>query len=51
VDGLVNLVGNAVFSVGRSLRTVQTGSLRQYVMFIALGVLTLFVLLYAGFPK
>jgi NADH-quinone oxidoreductase subunit L len=51
VDGLVNLVGNVVFSAGRSLRAVQTGKLRQYVMFIAVGVLTLFVLLFAFFPQ
>jgi len=51
VDGLVNLVGNVTFSVGRTLRGVQTGKLRQYVMFIALGVLTLFVLLFAFFPQ
>ena len=51
VDGLVNLVGNVVYSVGRSLRVIQTGRLRQYIMFIAVGVLTLFVLLFAFFPK
>jgi NADH-quinone oxidoreductase subunit L len=51
VDGMVNLVGNVTFSVGRKLRSVQTGKLRQYVMFIALGVLTLFVLLFAFFPQ
>ncbi|MGD9856524.1 MAG: NADH-quinone oxidoreductase subunit L [Planctomycetaceae bacterium] len=51
VDGLVNLVGNATFGVGRSLRVVQTGRLRQYVMFIAVGVLGLFVLLFMFFPR
>jgi NADH:ubiquinone oxidoreductase subunit 5 (subunit L)/multisubunit Na+/H+ antiporter MnhA subunit len=51
VDGLVNLVGNVTFSIGRTLRGVQTGKLRQYVMFIALGVLTLFLLLFAFFPQ
>ncbi|MBX3438690.1 MAG: NADH-quinone oxidoreductase subunit L [Planctomycetaceae bacterium] len=51
VDGLVNLVGNATYSVGRSLRTVQTGRLRQYVMFIAVGVLGLFVLMFMFFPR
>lgn len=51
IDGLVNLVGDATFAVGRSLRNVQTGQLRQYVMFIAVGVLMLFVLLFAFFPK
>ncbi|MFQ5731423.1 MAG: NADH-quinone oxidoreductase subunit L [Planctomycetaceae bacterium] len=51
VDGLVNLTGNVVFSVGRGLRAVQTGKLRQYVMFIAVGVLTLFLLLFTFFPQ
>ena len=51
VDGLVNFVGDVVFATGRSLRTVQTGRLRQYVMFIAVGVVALFVLLFAFFPK
>ena len=51
VDGTVNLVGNVVFAIGRSMRVVQTGRLRQYVMFIAVGVVTLFVLLFAFFPK
>jgi NADH-quinone oxidoreductase subunit L len=50
IDGLVNLTGTVVFTVGRSLRVVQTGRLRQYIMFIAVGVLLLFVLLFTGFP-
>ncbi|MCA9114354.1 MAG: NADH-quinone oxidoreductase subunit L [Planctomycetaceae bacterium] len=51
IDGLVNLVGDSVFTVGRSLRRVQTGHLRQYVMFIAVGVMALFVLLFAFAPR
>lgn len=51
VDGFVNLVGDAIFAVGRSLRRVQTGFLRQYVMFIAGGVLALFILVFLFFPK
>ncbi len=51
VDGLVNLVGNATFNFGRSLRVFQTGQLRQYIMFIGVGVLALFVLLFVAFPK
>ncbi|MGE3316877.1 MAG: NADH-quinone oxidoreductase subunit L [Planctomycetaceae bacterium] len=51
VDGLVNLTADATFAIGRSLRTIQTGLLLQYVMFIALSVLTLFVLLFTLFPK
>ncbi len=51
VDGLVNIVGSSTYKVGRSLQVVQTGKLRQYVMFIALGVLGLFVLLFMFFPR
>ena len=50
VDGLVNLVGDVTFSIGRSLRSFQTGNLRQYIMFIAVGVLMLFILVIATFP-
>ncbi|MBL8811543.1 MAG: NADH-quinone oxidoreductase subunit L [Planctomycetaceae bacterium] len=49
VDGLVNLVGNSTWSVGNSLRTVQTGRLRQYVMFIVVGVVALFAILITSF--
>ena len=51
VDGIVNWVAKKTQEVGRSLQTVQTGRLRQYVMFIALGVVTLFVLIFALFPE
>ena len=51
IDGLVNLSARATFSVGRSLRVVQTGHLRQYVMFIVVGVVVLFAVLFATFPK
>ena len=50
IDGLVNWIAKVVFKGGRSLRHVQTGLIRQYVMFIALGVLALFVLLFVMFP-
>lgn len=49
VDGLVNLVGNSTWSVGNSLRAVQTGRLRQYVMFIVVGVVALFAILITSF--
>jgi len=51
VDGLVNLVGTVVFWIGSTLRGIQTGRLRQYVMFIAIGVLMLFMLLFTFFPQ
>ena len=38
VDGFVNLLADVTFGVGRSFRVVQTGRLRQYVMFIVVGV-------------
>jgi len=51
IDGLVNLVGNVTRSVGLSLSVFQTGRMRQYVMFIAVGVVALFALLFAFMPK
>lgn len=51
IDGMVNAVGDAIFAVGRSFRVIQTGSLRQYVMFIAIGVVALFMLLMMFFPQ
>ena len=51
VDGLVNLLGNATWSAGNSLKVLQTGRLRQYVMFIVAGVVALFGVLLATFPR
>lgn len=51
VDGLVNLVGSSTTNFGRSLRVIQTGRLRQYVMWIAVGVVVLFVALFTALPK
>lgn len=51
IDGLVNLVGSVTHSVGSSLKVVQTGHLRQYVMWIAVGVIVLFGALYTTIPK
>ena len=51
IDGIVNLVGGSTHSLGMSLRNVQTGRIRQYVTFIAVSVVTLFVLLFALYPK
>jgi len=50
VDGFVNLIGNSTFAAGRSLRVIQTGRLRQYVMFIVVGVVALFAILITTFP-
>ena len=51
IDGLVNLLGNTVYKIGDSVRNIQTGRLRQYVMFIAVGVLVMFMLLFTFFPQ
>lgn len=51
VDGLVNLVGNVTYSIGASLKVVQTGRLRQYVMWIGVGVVVLFGALFTTIPK
>ncbi len=51
VDRLVNVCGEVTFAAGRSLKGIQTGRLRQYVMFIALGVVSLFVLVFAFLPR
>jgi NADH-quinone oxidoreductase subunit L len=50
IDRFVNILGEATFATGRSLSVFQTGRLRQYIMFIAVGVLTLFVLLFTLYP-
>ncbi len=51
IDGFVNLLARATWNVGSSLKAVQTGKLRQYVMFIVVGVITLFAVLFATFPR
>ena len=44
VDGLINLVADAVFNGGVALKRLQTGWLRGYVMMIAIGSIFLFTL-------
>jgi NADH:ubiquinone oxidoreductase subunit 5 (subunit L)/multisubunit Na+/H+ antiporter MnhA subunit len=44
VDGLVNGIARRTYRIGLGLRSVQTGNLRQYVMWIAVGTVALFVL-------
>ena len=43
VDGSVNLFASGVYALGVWLRRVQTGRLRQYVLFVAIGALAIFV--------
>jgi len=44
VDGLVNATAAATWNVGLEMKKLQTGRLRQYVMFIVVGTVALFVL-------
>jgi NADH-quinone oxidoreductase subunit L len=44
VDGLVNATASATWNLGLELKKLQTGRLRQYVMFIVVGTVALFVL-------
>ena len=44
VDGLVNLFASAMYALGVSLRQLQTGRLRQYVLFIVVGTVAIFVM-------
>jgi len=44
VDGLINRLADWTYSFGLTLRNVQTGRLREYVMLIAVGTVALFVL-------
>lgn len=45
VDGSVNVLAGWTHSIGLALRAIQTGRIRQYVMFIVLGAITIFLLI------
>jgi NADH-quinone oxidoreductase subunit L len=45
IDGLVNLLGNSIYRAGTSLRGVQTGYLRSYVLFLVLAVVGIVIAL------
>jgi NADH:ubiquinone oxidoreductase subunit 5 (subunit L)/multisubunit Na+/H+ antiporter MnhA subunit len=45
VDGSVNIFAGWTYSTALSLRSVQTGQLRQYVVFIIVGAIAIFVLI------
>lgn len=45
VDGIINWFARRTYDLGITLRSVQTGNLRQYVMFIVVGTVALFVLI------
>ena len=42
MDGLVNVVGQMVYVAGDRSRAIQTGKLRNYLMFLAVGLVVLF---------
>ena len=44
VDGFVNGLASWTWSLGATLRDVQTGYVRQYVLFIVVGMVALFIL-------
>ncbi len=44
VDGAVNATANITYAAGLRLREIQTGRIRQYVMWVAAGTAGLFVL-------
>ena len=44
VDGIVNATAEATWNAGLELKKLQTGRLRQYVMFIVVGTVAIFVL-------
>jgi NADH:ubiquinone oxidoreductase subunit 5 (subunit L)/multisubunit Na+/H+ antiporter MnhA subunit len=45
VDGVVNGIARRTYRIGLGLRSLQTGNLRQYVMWVAVGTVALFVLI------
>jgi NADH-quinone oxidoreductase subunit L len=45
IDGLVNLIGNVIYGVGAGLRGIQTGFLRNYVLFLVLAAVGIFLVL------
>jgi NADH-quinone oxidoreductase subunit L len=45
VDGFVNRLAEWTYATGLTLRSVQTGRVRQYVMFIVIGAVAMFVLI------
>jgi NADH-quinone oxidoreductase subunit L len=45
VDGLVNVLADWTYDLGVSLHALQTGRIRQYVLFIVVGAIAIFVLI------
>ncbi len=51
VDGLVNHLATVTYETGLSLRQIQSGRLRQYVMALAAAAVILFALAIVLIPK
>ncbi len=51
VDGLANWIARKTYRVGLWLRKVQTGRLRQYVVFILVGTVAMYLLATFGLTK
>jgi NADH-quinone oxidoreductase subunit L len=45
IDGLVNLTARVIYAVGGWLRTVQTGYIRSYILFLVLAAVGIFMVL------
>jgi len=45
IDGLVNLIARVIYACGGWLRTVQTGSIRSYIVFLVLAAIGIFFIL------
>jgi NADH-quinone oxidoreductase subunit L len=45
VDGLVNVIGNVTRDIGVRARRIQTGSLRNYIVFLVLAAIGIFAVL------
>lgn len=45
IDGPVNLIAKWTYAIGLRLRDMQTGSIRQYVIWLTVGVVGLYVLM------
>ena len=45
IDGLVDGLASVTYAAGLRLRAVQSGNLRQYVLWIAVGTVALFLLI------
>ena len=51
VDGLVNVLGQMVYVAGDRSRAIQTGKLRNYLMFLAVGLVVLFAGVFAWISR